>query len=123
MMKKTTKHSIKNTFSSISGGLRPTSKPKGELILENVYYNYIDAPLIKGMNLHLHPGKSIALVGRSGCGKSTIASLIMRLYDPDKGRILLDGVDIRELDPKWLRSHIGFVSQVSLKSWNVRLWY
>lgn len=68
------------------------------------------------MNLHLHPGKSIALVGRSGCGKSTVASLIMRLYDPDKGRILLDGVDIRDLDPKWLRSHIGFVSQVCLKS-------
>lgn len=64
------------------------------------------------MNLHLQPGRSIALVGRSGCGKSTIASLIMRLYDPDKGRVLLDGVDIKDLDPVWLRSHIGFVSQV-----------
>lgn len=52
-------------------------------------------------------------MGRSGCGKSTIASLILRLYDPDKGRILLDGVDIRELDPVWLRSHVGYVSQVS----------
>ncbi|XP_047028238.1 ATP-binding cassette sub-family B member 10, mitochondrial [Helicoverpa zea] len=95
----------------VSGGLRPEQKPKGELILENVFYSYVDAPLLKGVNLHLLPGKSIALVGRSGCGKSTIASLIMRLYDPDKGRILLDGVDIRELDPVWLRSHIGFVSQ------------
>lgn len=97
---------------SISGGLRPLERPRGELVLQNIHYSYMDAPLIKGVNLHLLPGKSIALVGRSGCGKSTIASLIMRLYDPDKGKILLDGVDIRDLDPVWLRSHIGFVSQV-----------
>ncbi|KAJ8719692.1 hypothetical protein PYW08_011867 [Mythimna loreyi] len=95
----------------VSGGLRPSSKPKGELILDNVFYSFNDSPLIKGVNLHLRPGRSIALVGRSGCGKSTVASLIMRLYDPAKGRILLDGVDIKDLDPKWLRSHIGFVSQ------------
>lgn len=95
------------------GGLRPETRPKGEIVLENVTFSYQGAPLIRGMNLHLTPGKSIALVGRSGCGKSTIASLILRLYDPDEGRILLDGVDIRHLDPVWLRSHIGFVSQVS----------
>lgn len=84
--------------------------------MENIHFSYQNQPLIKGFNLHLHPGKSIALVGRSGCGKSTIASLILRLYDPDQGRILLDGVDIRDLDPVWLRSHVGFVSQVSLTS-------
>ncbi|XP_068628201.1 ATP-binding cassette sub-family B member 10, mitochondrial [Battus philenor] len=94
-----------------SGGLRPDVRPKGEIILENVTFSYQGSPLINGLNLHLTPGKSIALVGRSGCGKSTIASLILRLYDPDGGRILLDGVDIRRLDPAWLRSHIGFVSQ------------
>ncbi|XP_046967857.1 ATP-binding cassette sub-family B member 10, mitochondrial-like [Vanessa cardui] len=96
---------------STSGGLRPKERPKGELILENINYSYAGAPLIKGLTLHLLPGKNVALVGRSGCGKSTIASLILRLYDPDSGRILLDGVDIRHLDPVWLRSHIGFVSQ------------
>ncbi|KAL4715629.1 hypothetical protein ACJJTC_006208 [Scirpophaga incertulas] len=95
----------------VSGGLRPVERPKGEIVLENIWYNYEGAPLIKGLELHLLPGKSIALVGRSGCGKSTIASLILRLYDPEKGRILLDGVDIRKLDPIWLRSHIGYVSQ------------
>ncbi|XP_059062838.1 ATP-binding cassette sub-family B member 10, mitochondrial [Achroia grisella] len=95
----------------VSGGLRPKERPNGEIVLENVWYSYDGAPLIKGFNLHLRPGKSLALVGRSGCGKSTIASLILRLYDPEKGRILLDGIDIRELDPVWLRSHIGFVSQ------------
>ncbi|XP_072931322.1 ATP-binding cassette sub-family B member 10, mitochondrial [Epargyreus clarus] len=95
----------------VIGGLRPKDRPKGEIILENISYRYEGAPLIKGLNLHLRPGKSVALVGRSGCGKSTIASLILRLYDPDGGRILLDGVDIRQLDPVWLRSHIGYVSQ------------
>ncbi|CAK1582701.1 unnamed protein product [Parnassius mnemosyne] len=95
----------------VTGGLRPAVSPKGEICLENVSFSYQGAPLINGMNMHLTPGKNIALVGRSGCGKSTIASLILRLYDPDDGRILLDGVDIRELDPVWLRSHIGFVSQ------------
>lgn len=80
--------------------------------MEDIAFSYQGAPLIKGLNLHLRPGKSIALVGRSGCGKSTVAALILRLYDPDKGRVLLDGVDIKELDPTWLRSHIGYVSQV-----------
>ncbi|XP_047997509.1 ATP-binding cassette sub-family B member 10, mitochondrial [Leguminivora glycinivorella] len=94
-----------------TGGLRPKERPKGEIILENVRFDYQGAPLLKGLNLHLHPGRSLALVGRSGCGKSTVASLILRLYDPVEGRILLDGVDIRELDPVWLRSHIGYVSQ------------
>lgn len=101
-------------FYLILGGLRPKDRPKGELTLENIKFCYEGAPLIKGLNLHLLPGKSVALVGRSGCGKSTIASLILRLYDPDSGRVLLDGVDIRQLDPVWLRSHIGFVSQVNI---------
>lgn len=97
------------------GGIRPKERPRGEIVLENVHFTYAGAPLIKGLNLHLKPGTSIALVGRSGCGKSTIASLILRLYDPDDGRILLDGVDLKQLDPVWLRSHIGYVSQVNDK--------
>jgi ATP-binding cassette, subfamily B (MDR/TAP), member 1 len=52
-----------------------------------------------------------ALVGESGCGKSTILQLIMRFYDPDEGAILLDGVDLRELDLVWLRNQIGYVGQ------------
>ncbi|XP_053608432.1 ATP-binding cassette sub-family B member 10, mitochondrial-like [Plodia interpunctella] len=95
----------------VEGGRRPLHRPQGEIVFENICYSYQGAPLIKDFNLHLRPGKSVALVGRSGCGKSTIAALILRLYDPDKGKILLDGVDIKELDPTWLRSHIGFVSQ------------
>jgi ATP-binding cassette subfamily B (MDR/TAP) protein 1 len=52
-----------------------------------------------------------ALVGDSGCGKSTILQLLMRFYDPDQGSVLLDGVDIREIDLYWLRSKIGYVGQ------------
>ncbi|XP_023946980.2 ATP-binding cassette sub-family B member 10, mitochondrial [Bicyclus anynana] len=95
----------------VKGGIRPKDRPRGELVIDNINFSYVGAPLIKGLSLHLHPGKSVALVGRSGCGKSTVAALILRLYDPDAGRILLDGVDIRQLDPVWLRSHIGYVSQ------------
>jgi ATP-binding cassette subfamily B (MDR/TAP) protein 1 len=54
---------------------------------------------------------STALVGESGCGKSTILQLIMRFYDPIEGRILLDGNDIRDIDLNWLRSQIGYVGQ------------
>ncbi|KOB76872.1 ATP-binding cassette sub-family B member 10, mitochondrial, partial [Operophtera brumata] len=97
-------------------------RPNGEIILENIHYSYNDQPLIKGLSLHLHPGKSIALVGRSGCGKSTIASLILRLYDPERGRILLDGVDIRELDPVWLRSHVGYMFTNTIASLILRLY-
>lgn len=50
-------------------------------------------------------------MGQSGCGKSTILQLIMRLYDPDRGRVTLDGVDIRQLDLHWLRGQIGYVGQ------------
>lgn len=52
-----------------------------------------------------------ALVGDSACGKSTILQLLMRFYDPDKGAVLLDGVDIRDIDLNWLRSKIGYVGQ------------
>ena len=59
--------------------------------------------------------KVIALVGASGNGKSTIASLLARMYDPRGGKITIDGVDIRNLDPKWLRGElIGYVGQVQL---------
>jgi ABC-type multidrug transport system fused ATPase/permease subunit len=52
-----------------------------------------------------------AVFGKSGCGKSTVFQLLMRFYDPDEGRIFLDGVDLRDLDLDWLRSQIGYVSQ------------
>jgi ABC-type multidrug transport system fused ATPase/permease subunit len=62
-----------------------------------------DAPVLKGIDLTIAPGEIVAIVGPSGAGKSTLAALLTRLYDPTAGRILLDGHDLRELSPEWLR--------------------
>ena len=60
-----------------------------------------------GVNLSVNVGQTVALVGPSGCGKSTTVQLIQRFYDPDEGSVLLDGVDIKDLNIKWLRQQIG----------------
>jgi ATP-binding cassette subfamily B protein len=70
-----------------------------------------DVEVLSGLDLEIAPGEVVALVGASGAGKSTVAALVGRLYDPTAGRILLDGRDLRELDPAWLRSRIGVVPQ------------
>ncbi len=70
-----------------------------------------DVPVLDGLDLRVQAGEIVALVGQSGAGKSTIASLLARLYDPDQGRILLDASDLRDLDPAWLRQQIGAVAQ------------
>ncbi|NXT86132.1 MDR1 protein, partial [Zapornia atra] len=67
--------------------------------------------ILKGLNLKVQTGKTIALVGASGCGKSTTVQLLQRFYDPIQGEIALDGRDIRTLNVKWLRENIGIVSQ------------
>lgn len=59
----------------------------------------------------INKGQTIAVVGASGCGKSTIIQLLQRFYDPIQGSVLIDGIDIKELNIKWLRQHIGIVSQ------------
>ena len=69
-----------------------------------------DKKILDKINLEFDIKKS-ALVGESGSGKSTILQLIMRFYDPDEGKITLDGVDLRDLDLKWLRENIGYVGQ------------
>jgi ATP-binding cassette subfamily B protein len=67
--------------------------------------------VLKGIDLSISPGEIVALVGPSGSGKSTIAGLLTRLYDPNQGHIRFDGVPLTELDPGWLRRHVGVVSQ------------
>jgi ABC-type multidrug transport system fused ATPase/permease subunit len=90
---------------------------KGEVRLQDVVFSYpsrADVTVLRGLNLHLPPGKTVALVGTSGSGKSTIASLIYRLYDPSSGVVTLDGVDVRTLKPAFLRKQVGVVSQEPL---------
>lgn len=87
----------------------------GELRLENVTFTYQSAknkvPAVNEMSLHVEPGKTYALVGESGSGKSTTLALLLRFYDPLAGRILLDGVDIRQITQRSLREQISIVTQ------------
>jgi len=91
-----------------------SSKVIGEITFENVDFNYPSRPdvqVVKDFSLTFPAGKTTALVGASGSGKSTIISLVERFYDPLAGSVRLDGLDIRDLNLKWLRSQIGLVSQ------------
>ncbi|HEY8210464.1 MAG TPA: ABC transporter transmembrane domain-containing protein [Myxococcaceae bacterium] len=89
----------------------------GEVELQGVSFSYPtrkDVGVLGGVDLKVRPGESVAIVGPSGAGKSTIAALLGRLYDPDSGRVLLDGRDLKVLDPSWLRRQIGVVAQEPL---------
>ncbi len=94
-------------------GLRP-ERIEGRVKLDGVRFSYPSRPdvdVLRGLDLDIHPGERLALVGPSGAGKSTIAGLLLRFYDPTGGAVLLDGVDLRELDPEVLREKTAIVSQ------------
>ena len=87
---------------------------RGELRFEDVTFHYPmrpDLPALEHFNLRVRPGETVALVGPSGAGKSTVFTLLLRFHDPEAGRIALDGVDIRLLDPARLRDAIALVPQ------------
>jgi subfamily B ATP-binding cassette protein MsbA len=91
---------------------------QGDVCLENVSFTYrnqdgqpLDKPAVTGVNLHLTPGKFYAFVGPSGAGKSTLFSLLLRFYDADSGRVMIDGLDVRKVTQQSLRENIGIVSQ------------
>lgn len=91
----------------------PVAAPRGHLRFEDVTFTYAGSPsaALAGVTLDVPSGSSLALVGETGSGKSTIASLIARLYDPTAGRITIDGVDLRDLSFETLTSIVGVVSQ------------
>ena len=91
---------------------REMPRIKGHIQFRNVSFGYDDKELVlKDINLDLRPGEKVALVGRSGVGKTTLVSLIPRFYDPKSGCIIIDGYDIRQMKLKSLRRQIGIVSQ------------
>lgn len=85
---------------------------KGHVKFENVYFSYDpQKPLIENLNLEVKPGQSVAIVGPTGAGKTTLVNLLMRFYDVDEGRITLDGADIRQMRRSDLRKNFGMVLQ------------
>ncbi|MGI8922666.1 MAG: ABC transporter ATP-binding protein [Fimbriimonadales bacterium] len=89
--------------------------PKGHVEFQDVSFTYPDGtPALHGVSFTIEPGTSAALVGRSGAGKSTIADLLLRFYDPTLGAVIFDGNDLRRLDSRWLRKQIGVVPQQTL---------
>lgn len=100
----------------LSGGCRvPREHLHGSVTFQNVSFSYPCRPgfeVLRDFTLTLPPGKIVALVGQSGGGKTTVASLLERFYDPTAGVVTLDGRDLRTLDPSWLRGQVvGFISQ------------
>ncbi|CAG8544756.1 10017_t:CDS:10 [Ambispora leptoticha] len=90
------------------------SSVKGRIEFKNVNFHYPsrpNVPVLKDFNLTIEPGQTVALVGSSGSGKSTVVSLLERFYDPVSGQILLDGEDIQNINIKSLRTQVGFVGQ------------
>jgi ABC transporter fused permease/ATP-binding protein len=99
---------------TLRGGEKKLDKIDGRLKFEEVCFSYPTRPevtVLNGFDIELNAGETLALVGPSGGGKSTVAALISRFYDPQSGLITLDGTAYSELDPDWLREQIGVVSQ------------
>src|SRR5260370_15673641 len=87
------------------------SHVQGDVEVRDVAFSYGREPVLEDVSFHADPGEMVALVGHTGDGKTTIASLLSRFYDPVEGAILLDGVDLRDLSFKTLRASVGLVLQ------------
>lgn len=87
---------------------------KNSIVFSDVWFNYANQEILKGINLEVKKGEVLAIVGLSGTGKTTLVDLIPRFYDPKRGRILIDGVDIKEVSLKSLRKLIGIVTQETI---------
>ncbi|MBI5096013.1 MAG: ABC transporter ATP-binding protein [Candidatus Hydrogenedentes bacterium] len=94
---------------------KPLLNPKGRITFEDVYFAYTaDTPVLQGVTFDVQPGQSVAIVGRSGAGKSSLVNLVPRFYDITRGAIRIDGHDIRDLTLRSLRANIGMVLQDSI---------
>jgi ATP-binding cassette, subfamily B, multidrug efflux pump len=90
----------------------PKGPLEGDVAFENVRFSYVkDEEILKGVSFHVPPGRTVALVGATGAGKSTILNLLLRFYDVTSGLVTVDGIDVRRFDPVRLREHFGIVLQ------------
>ena len=89
----------------------PVRTLKGEIEFRNLTFAYNGSPILRNLNLHIPAGRTVAIVGATGSGKTTLAALVPRLYDAPEGTVLVDGVPVHHIPLKTLRSHIGFVPQ------------
>lgn len=97
---------------AFSKGSEPSGDIKGHVVFDHVSFRYKEGEwILKDFNLEVIPGETVALVGETGSGKSTIVNLVCRFYEPTEGRILIDGVDYRERSQHWLQSRLGYVLQ------------
>lgn len=96
-----------------AGKIRP-KEMLGEITFEDVHFAYpqrLEAKILRGLYLRIPAGKTVALCGSSGCGKSTTIQLLQRFYSPTAGKIKIDGIEIDKLDTEWMRSQMALVSQ------------
>jgi subfamily B ATP-binding cassette protein MsbA len=109
-------HDVLETSPSVKESADPKilSGFKDKIIFENVNFNYGHTPILRNINLEIKRGQVLAIVGPSGAGKTTLLDLIPRFYDPVNGRVLIDGIDIREFSFRSLRSNIGIVTQETI---------
>lgn len=96
-----------------NGSLGSLPAARGRIVLADVVFRYRPdaAPVLENLNLTVEAGQSIGIIGPSGSGKSTLSKLVQRLYIPERGQVLIDGLDISQVDPTWLRRQIGVVLQ------------
>ncbi len=103
---------VLNEDAEIDAGTREISKVHGDIRFENIDFTYPGRPeLLKKFTLHIPAGQTLAITGVNGVGKSTLANLLLRFIEPNSGNIVIDGINVREIPLKQLRSQIGLVSQ------------
>jgi ATP-binding cassette subfamily B protein len=105
---------VKNPVHETPNNEKLPSTINGRIEFKNVHFYYPSRPetqVLNGLNLVIEAHSRVALVGESGAGKSTLLELLMRIYDPQEGQILLDGVDIKNIEPKEICKHIGYMPQ------------